>query len=142
MAPIPVTQPEIYYGEHSVSFVVVNSETEEFDYEPDEGNPIYKNYDGKGGIPLSSFLRRAVYAWQFGDLNILISNQLAPESRIQYLRTIQDRIHYVAPFLELDRDPLPGGGGWQAAVDTGCLHRVQPLSLRYALPGLIQLHPQ
>ena len=105
VGPIPVTRPEIYYGEHSAGFVIVNSKTEEFDHEPEEGKPVYKNYDGEGGIPLSSFLRRGVYAWQFADFNILISNQVTPESRIQYHRTIQERIGQVAPFLELDRDP-------------------------------------
>ena len=102
---ITISQPEIYYGEHSVNFVIVNSKTVELDYEPDEGSPIYKNYDGTGGIPISSLLRRVAYAWQFADVNILVSNQLTGESRIQYHRTIQDRIIQVAPFLELDMDP-------------------------------------
>ena len=98
-------RPEIYYGERSVNFVVVNSKTEELDYEPDVGEPVYKNYTGNGGIPISSFLRRVAYAWQFFDLNILVSDQVTVESRIQYRRTIQERISQVAPFLELDRDP-------------------------------------
>ena len=66
---------------------------------------MYKNYTGNGGIPISSFLRRVAYAWQFFDLNILVSDQVTVESRIQYRRTIQERISQVAPFLELDRDP-------------------------------------
>ena len=102
---IEVSQPRIYYGEQSLSFVVVNSGTEEFDHEPEEGRPIYRNYDGSGGVSLSSLLRQVAYAWEFTDLNILISNQLSSESRIQYRRTIQDRIGHVAPFLELDGDP-------------------------------------
>ncbi|MCZ6789130.1 MAG: UPF0182 family protein [Chloroflexi bacterium] len=102
---IEVSQPRIYYGERSLSFVVVNSSTEEFDHEPEEGRPIYMNYSGMGGVPLSSLMRRIAYAWEFTDLNILISNQLRSESRIQYRRTIQDRIGHVAPFLELDGDP-------------------------------------
>ena len=102
---IEIAQPRIYYGEHSLGFVIVNSDTEEFDHEPEEGRPIYKNYDGSGGISLNSLLRRVAYAWEFTDLNILISNQLTSESRIQYRRTIQDRIGHVAPFLELDGDP-------------------------------------
>ena len=102
---IEVSQPRIYYGEHSLEFIIVNSDTEEFDHEPQEGRPIYKNYDGNGGISLNSLLRQVAYAWEFTDLNILISNQLSSESRIQYRRTIQDRIGHVVPFLELDGDP-------------------------------------
>ncbi|MBI4338592.1 MAG: UPF0182 family protein [Chloroflexi bacterium] len=102
---IPITRPEIYYGERSPNFIIVNARTEELDYEPKEGTPIYKNYEGRGGVPLSSFLRRAAYAWQFGDINILISDQVTPTSRIQYRRSIQEQIHQVAPFLKLDKDP-------------------------------------
>ncbi|MCH7705908.1 MAG: UPF0182 family protein [Chloroflexi bacterium] len=102
---IIISQPEIYYGEHSLNFVIVKSLTDELDYEPDEGAPIYKNYEGEGGITISSLLRRVAYAWQFADINILVSGQITSESRIQYRRTVQERISQVAPFLMLDRDP-------------------------------------
>ena len=115
---IEVSQPRIYYGERSLSFVVVNSSTEEFDHEPEEGRPVYMNYSGTGGVPLSSLMRRIAYAWEFTDLNILISDQLASESRIQYRRTIQDRIDHVAPFLELDGDPY-------LVVEDGTLRWIQ-----------------
>jgi uncharacterized membrane protein (UPF0182 family) len=46
-----------------------------------------------------------VYAWEFGDINILISNQLKPDSQILYHRAIQDRVSKLAPFLRLDTDP-------------------------------------
>ncbi|MCL0044403.1 UPF0182 family protein, partial [Dehalococcoidia bacterium] len=105
VGPISIDQPEIYYGESGLNFVIVNSETPELDYEPNEGNPIYNNYSGNGGVLMNSFLRRVAYAWEFGDVNILVSNQIEPESRIQYRRTIKKRISHVAPFLELDKDP-------------------------------------
>jgi len=46
-----------------------------------------------------------VYAWQFGDLNILISGELNPESRVLYYRNIRERVNHLAPFLTLDGDP-------------------------------------
>ncbi|NIP80597.1 MAG: hypothetical protein GWM90_15800, partial [Gemmatimonadetes bacterium] len=59
---------------------------QEFNYPGPEG-PEYTSYDGDGGVELSSFFRRLLYAWQFGDLNILISGEISPDSRIQYRRT-------------------------------------------------------
>ena len=54
---------------------------------------------------LSSFFRRAVYAWELLDVNILLSRQLTPESKVLYRRNIRERVSEVAPFLELDDDP-------------------------------------
>ena len=102
---LSVTRPEVYYGEQTEDYVIVNSNEPEVDYPGPEGDPIYTQYEGTGGIPLSGFFRRLAYAWQFRDINILISGEVAPESRIQYHRNIQERITVVAPFLHLDADP-------------------------------------
>ena len=104
---VPVKLPQIYYGEGTLGFVIVNSKTEEFDHPAtqEEENPTYASYQGLGGVPLSSLIRRMAYTWQFTDINILISGQITSESRIQYQRTIQERIGAVAPFLRLDQDP-------------------------------------
>ena len=100
-----LTRPEIYYGENTTDFVIVNSKTEEFDHQPPDGDPVYRNYEGKGDVQLTSLLRRIAYAWQFADINVLISGQITSESRILYRREIQERVHSIAPFLQLDRDP-------------------------------------
>ena len=62
-------------------------------------------YFGKGGIEIGKFVRKLAYAWQFADINILISPEITNVSRIQYRREIQERISTVAPFLILDKDP-------------------------------------
>ncbi len=102
---IEVDRPEIYYGEKTTGYVIVNSNTPEFDYPTEEDIPVYTRYQGEGGVPLSSFIRKLCYAWQFGEINILISGELTPGSRIQYYRNIQARVRHVAPFLRLDGDP-------------------------------------
>ena len=102
---IPLDRPEVYYGESREDFVIVNSNQPELDYEQEQGDPVYARYKGDGGVQLSGFLRRLVYAWQFRDVNLLISGEINPESRIQYRRTVQDRVAAVAPFLKLDEDP-------------------------------------
>ena len=60
-----------------------------------------------GGIPLSSSLRRLAFAVQLTDVNVLISDRVGPESRVQYRRQIRERVRTLAPFLKLDRDPYP-----------------------------------
>ncbi len=100
-----LARPEVYYGENTTDFVIVNSKTTEFDHQPPDGDPVYKNYEGKGDVQLSSLLRRIAYFWEFTDLNILISGQITPQSRILYRREIRERVDTIAPFLNLDRDP-------------------------------------
>jgi len=84
--------------------VIVKTKTQEFDYPMGDEN-VYGQYEGKDGVSLGSFIRRAVYAWQLGDFNILISGELTPESRVLYYRNIRERVNHLAPFLKLDSDP-------------------------------------
>jgi len=99
-----IERPQIYFGEKTNDYVIVKTKTQEFDYPMGDEN-VYGEYQGKGGVSLGSFIRRAVYAWQLGDLNILISGELTPESRVLYYRNIRERVNHLAPFLKLDSDP-------------------------------------
>jgi uncharacterized membrane protein (UPF0182 family) len=100
---IPLERPEIYYGLKSLDFVIARSGMEEFNYPGPEG-PVYTHYKGEGGVQLKSFFRRLIYAWQFMDINILISGEINPDSLIQYRRTVQERFATVTPFLMRDRE--------------------------------------
>ena len=60
---------------------------------------------GATGVSLGTGWRRALFAWHFGDLNLVISGNVTAGSRILFHRLIQERIHRVAPFLQLDHDP-------------------------------------
>jgi len=99
-----IERPQIYFGEKTNEYVIVKTKTEEFDYPKGDDN-VYGSYQGKGGVSLRGFIRRLVYAWQFGDFNILISGELTTDSRILYYRNIKERVSHLAPFLRLDRDP-------------------------------------
>jgi len=99
-----ITLPQIYFGEKTDDYVVVNTRTQEFDYPMGDEN-VYGYYQGTGGVSLGSLLRRLVYAWQLGDFNILISGELTSESRVLYYRNIRERVNHLAPFLKLDSDP-------------------------------------
>ena len=49
-----VKRPEIYYGERTDSYVIVNSSEEEF-YYPEGDNNTYVHYRGDGGVQINSF---------------------------------------------------------------------------------------
>jgi uncharacterized protein len=100
---IPLERPDIYYGLKSLDFLIVRSRMEEFNY-PGPDGPVYTHYEGEGGVLLSSLFRRLLYAWQFRDLNILISGEITSESRIQYRRTVSERFATITPFLLRDRE--------------------------------------
>ena len=111
----PVGQPQmlgngqrIYYGESSqVPFVVVDSGMKELDYQGTQTNeqPFTSSYEGAGGIPIGGFFERALFAWRYRDINLLISNLVTDNSRIMIYRDIKERVPKAAPFLEFDGDP-------------------------------------
>ena len=101
---LPLDEAAIYYGEEDSGYRIVTTGVREFDYPRGDEN-VYTRYGGHGGVPLSSFWRRFLYAWLEFDVGILISDYIEPESRIQLWRAVQDRIGKLAPFLELDPDP-------------------------------------
>ncbi len=101
---LKVTQPEIYYGEEPDHYVIVKTKDKEFDYPVGDGSQ-QTVFQGGGGVKIGNIFNRMLFAWQFGDLNILISGSLTSDSRILFHRNIQDRIHTLAPFLTLDQDP-------------------------------------
>jgi len=101
---LKVDQPEIYFGELSNDHVFVNTGTKEFDFPEGEKN-VYKNYEGSGGFPVDSFLRKALLAARFKTLKILFSEDINNDSRVLMYRNISERVQKVAPFLRLDSDP-------------------------------------
>ena len=101
---LEVEQPSIYFGELSNDYVIVNTGTDEFHY-PEGDDNVSTRYDGRGGVEMSSLLRRLLFAARFGAYEILVSSQLNSESRIIYHRNIIDRVTTIAPFLRYDTDP-------------------------------------
>ncbi|RNC67792.1 MAG: UPF0182 family protein [Desulfuromonadales bacterium] len=104
LADITVKRPEIYYGELSNEYVIVKTKVPEFSYPTATGN-INTTYGGKGGVPLDSVLRKALFAARFRTEKILLSSDITRESRILYYRSIGERVKAVAPFLRFDGDP-------------------------------------
>jgi uncharacterized protein len=101
---LKITQPDIYYGNVAPGYKIVATGIKEFDY-PKGNENVYSSYEGTGGIPIDRPWKRLLFAWTQGDINILLTSYLRPQSRIQIWRSVQERVSQVAPFLLLDKVP-------------------------------------
>ncbi len=99
-----IKQTRIYYGTLNYPYVICPNSAGEFDY-PKGGANAISNYDGTGGVPLTSMFRKLVFSIYFKDRNIFFTTKTTRKSRILFRRNIQDRIHAITPFLRLDSDP-------------------------------------
>lgn len=102
--PLTVERPEVYYGELTTDVVFVGSDREEFSYPSGDEN-VYSSYAGEGGVPLDSFLKRLAFAIRLGDANVMLSDEITRQTRVQFHRQIQERMQQITPFLALDADP-------------------------------------
>lgn len=125
---IDIDRPQIYYGELNDEYAIVGSpegeapreydrpaggtttdegEAEEDGEEQVEGEDVYVTYEGEGGVDVSGFFHRLWYAWEFGEINFILSDQFNENSKLLYDRTPRERVQKVAPFLTVDADPYP-----------------------------------
>lgn len=106
-------EPRVYFGEESTHYSIVGGSKGTTPYEVDipggDGADAQTNYTyaGSGGVPVGSFVNRALYAAKFQDGNILLSGRIHPDSKILYDRTPRERLQKVAPWLTIDSDPYP-----------------------------------
>ena len=101
---LAVTHGEIYYGGLTQDLVYVRTSEKEFDFPRGQVN-AETVYEGKGGIPLSSFWRKLVVANERDGLRLFISGYFTPDSRALLRRNIVERVGRLAPFLTFDHDP-------------------------------------
>jgi uncharacterized protein len=101
---LPVTRPQIYFGELTNSFIFVNTRQDEFDY-PAADEPVMTRYSGDAGVPLNGLLRKLLMAVRFQSAKIVLSDDITSESRILYHRNVRERARQALPFLQFDEDP-------------------------------------
>lgn len=100
---IQIERPEIYFGELTNHYIVVNTQEKEFDY-PVGNDNAETMYEGSAGIPLN-FLNRLLYSYREGTMKLLLSGSITSESRIITHRNIHERANLIAPFIQYDEDP-------------------------------------
>ena len=136
-----IDQPRVYFGEQSPTYSIVgkgpNGEDRELDYPDDnsENGQTNNTYDGTGGVPVGNLLQRAIFAVNYQDPNILLSNQITTDSKILYERNPKDRVAKIAPWLTIDGDPYPAviDGRIQWIIDGYTTSNSYPYSARISL---------
>ena len=98
-----ITRPAIYYGSRATN-VFVRTRSQELDYPSGDQN-VYTRYEGRGGFPVNSLLAKLAFAVRFGEIKVLLSDDLTAESRVMIYRDIVPRVRQAAPFLKYYRDP-------------------------------------
>jgi hypothetical protein len=106
-------EPRVYFGENVPDYSIIGGpKTDtpvEFDYPDDASANGQKNYTytGKGGVPMGGLLKKLLFAIQYQEQRIVLSNLINSESKILYNRSPRERVAKVAPWLTLDGDPYP-----------------------------------
>jgi uncharacterized protein len=135
ISPFPISDPEIYFGESTNNYVIVRTNTPEFDYpKGDEG--VFTTYEGNVGVPIGSVLNRILFALKFQDPNFLLNNAFREDSRLLFRRNVADRAREIAPFLRLDPDPyiVVADGGLYWIQDAYTMTDRYPYSQPYRPP--------
>jgi uncharacterized membrane protein (UPF0182 family) len=113
---IPVTRPQVYFGPAfgSSSYAIVGQPATsraqvEFDHPGGSGSSssTHSTFQGDGGIPIGSTLRRLLFAMQLNDPNIFFSSEVNSASQLLMLRSPRARVAKLAPWLTLDGDVYP-----------------------------------
>lgn len=100
---ITVDQPEIYFGELSNNYVLVNTDEDEFDY-PDGDKNKYSRYEGNAGIELN-LVNRLMFSIREGSLKLLVSSNINNDSKIIINRNVMNRVRKIMPHLSYENDP-------------------------------------
>jgi hypothetical protein len=105
---LEMAQPRIYFGElqqTSPSPVIVRNAAGEIDFPTGQDTFESSDYEGSGGVELSSIWRRIAFGLRYRDLNLVISGQIRPDSRILMERNVRGIVDRLAPFLAANSDP-------------------------------------
>ncbi|HEX6982720.1 MAG TPA: UPF0182 family protein [Balneolaceae bacterium] len=99
-----VERPAIYFGEENSDYKIVNTEIKELHYPRGDQN-VYTHYAGTGGLSINNFFEKLLFSWEFGDINILLTDYIRDGSKIIFWKTIGERVRRIAPFLQFEDDP-------------------------------------
>ncbi len=101
---VSLERPELYFSDQISGYAVVDTGVAE------EACPNYPDpgqYGGTGGIKLDSVFKRMAFALSYLDYNMIGSGAINDNSRLLSIRSVEDRVKKLAPFLSYDNDPYP-----------------------------------
>ncbi len=107
---LELTQPRVYFGgtyEAGRPVIVrTGAAPQEIDIPLPQGTQ-YNEYTGRAGVVIDNIWKRIAFAFRYRDLNLLISGELRPDSRVLVERNVRRIADNIAPFLASDADPYP-----------------------------------
>ena len=132
---VALDRPELYFSPETSSYAVARTDVGE--------NPCGSGdpYTGTSGVRISGLARRGAFALAFLDYNLLGSGAINGDSEMLWVRSVEDRVKKLAPFLHFDGDPYPVvvNGGVQWVIDAYTSTSRYPYAQRI---GNIQLSDQ
>jgi uncharacterized membrane protein (UPF0182 family) len=140
---LPIGRMGVYFGEIASDYVFVDTSLQEFDYPAGE-RVERTEYEGKGGVGIGGLWRKLLFSLRFSDVNILLNENIRPDSRILFIREIDKRVEKLLPFLQFDSDPylVTAGGNLYWMRDGYTITDAYPYSRypRYAQPGALSFN--
>jgi len=107
---VDLERPELYFSPALSGYAISRTDVTESQCGNDE------EYTGTSGVKLNGFFRKASFAFAFLDYNVIGSGAVKSNSQMLWVRSVQDRVEKLAPFLDYDTDPYPvvvdGGVQW------------------------------
>ncbi len=105
--PLTIDRPQIYFGESTDGWVILNSNEAEFDGLIGGSDAAVVPYAGEaaGSIDLGNSVSRLISAVYLRDRNVFLSGSISGESRLVLRRDIVERVETIAPFFSYDADP-------------------------------------
>jgi uncharacterized membrane protein (UPF0182 family) len=104
-------EPRVYFGETYQEgrpvIVKTGDQPQEVDFPLADEGTAYNEYSGDAGVVLDSIWKRIAFAFRYRDLNLLISGEIRPDSRVLVERNVGHMLTNVAPFMHMDTDPYP-----------------------------------
>ena len=101
---IPVEDAALYFGMLRSPYAVAPTRVDEFDY-PEGDLNVYTHYRGSAGVPIGHWLQRVAAATYLGEPRLLTAGSIDHSSKLLIRREVRERVHAIAPFLDLRGDP-------------------------------------
>jgi uncharacterized protein len=103
---VPLTVPQVYYGELVNDYAIVGAKGAPREFDGDGAAKV--TYKGAGGIGLSSIVTKLAFAVNYKQTNFLLNDAVsASGAKILINRDPRARVQKAAPFLKIDGDPYP-----------------------------------
>jgi len=110
---VELDQPQLYFSPEMSGYAIARTEVTESPCGDEEA------YTGTSGVKVNGLLRQSAFALAFLDYNVIGSGAIQNDSQLLWVRSVQDRVEKIAPFLDYDGDPYPVvvDGGVQWVID-------------------------